>query len=77
MKRSGNLKAPADEPAWLWSLVTLVGISIGAGMGSGRSWWVAILSMVLLTTVGNLAVNIAWQVLEPKWRERRNLDGVT
>jgi len=77
VKRSRNLKEPVDEPPWLWSLVTLIGIIVGAGMRDGRAWWVSILSIVLLTTVGNLVVNIAWQALEPKWRGRRNLDGVT
>jgi hypothetical protein len=76
MERSRNLKGPADEPQWLWSLVTLIGILVGVEIGSGRAWWVSVLSMVLLTTVGNLVVNLAWQLLEPKWRERRSPNGV-
>jgi hypothetical protein len=66
-----------DEPQWLWGLVTLIGTMVGAGMGDGRAWWVSVLSIVLVTTVGNLVVNFAWQLLEPTWRGRRNLDDVT
>jgi hypothetical protein len=76
MKPARTLKEPADEPQWLWSLVTMIGVIVGAAMGSGRAWWVSVLCMVLLTTLGNFVVNIAWQLLEPKWRGRRNLDGV-